>query len=137
MTSYSSTNSTSSLLSPSITSSKQKYIKTSIGGAGNFLPSSTLSTSTSPPSSRRPSSTTTGIFHTGIGGFGNRANISEQGAMVVKGIDVRAERESWHVGIGGAGNRRSSSVVSEGEESGEVRSGADRMRERVFGYFVR
>ena len=50
---------------------------------------------------------------------------------------MRTERDSWHVGIGGAGNRRTLSVLSVGEGEREVRSGADAMRERVWGYFVR
>lgn len=54
---------------------------------------------------------------------------------------IRGERrESWHVGIGGVGNRRFSEVSVErrggGEETGG-KSGADRMKERVLGLFVR
>jgi hypothetical protein len=115
----------------------QKYIKTSIGGAGNFLPTPTSSSpsSHSSSSSRRPSSTTS-VFHTGIGGFGNRHSVEEMGRPDPVNKSIRRERENWHVGIGGAGNRRSS-VETSGSEDVVVRSGADRMTEKVFGYFVR
>jgi hypothetical protein len=135
MSSY--TSETSSLLSMSKPYlGTQKYIKTSIGDAGNFLPTTTSSSpsSLSSSSSRRHSSTTS-VFHTGIGGFGNRHSVEQKGRPDPVNKSIQRERESWHVGIGGAGNRRSSVETSGSEDV--VRSGADRMAETVFGYFVR
>jgi hypothetical protein len=134
MSSY--TSETSSLLSISKPHlGTQKYVKTSIGGAGNFLPTPT---SCSPfrhssSSSRRPSSTTS-VFHTGIGGFGNRHNVEEIGRPDPVNKSIRRERESRHVGIGGAGNRRSSVETSSSKDV-VVRSGADRMTEKLLGIF--
>ncbi|PMD64788.1 uncharacterized protein K444DRAFT_608465 [Hyaloscypha bicolor E] len=134
MSSYTSeTSSTSSLITPNL---PQKYVKTSIGGAGNFLPIP----STAPQSqsfstiSSRSSSSTTSMFHAGIGGFGNRHSVEEMAPPQLERATLRSERQSYHVGIGGAGNRRSSRQDGVAKGDGG-RSGVDMMTEKVFRYF--
>jgi hypothetical protein len=154
------TSSTTSLLSLSLPKpQKQKRIKTSIGGAGNFRKISSSSSSSSAASlpshtiPRLPNNETpppTAKFHSGIGGFGNRvtkAVVAKPEGVESQSVRLGRERESWHVGIGGVGNRafsghgdgeKSSLDVSVGEFEGRSgRSGAERMREVVVGYFVR
>jgi hypothetical protein len=152
------TSSTTSLLSLSLPKSqKQKRIKISIGGAGNFRKiSSSLSPTASLPSHsipRLPNTTTpppTAKFHSGIGGFGNRvtrAVVAQTEGVESQWVRLGRERQSWHVGIGGVGNRRFSGYGDGGASSlddgsvGEFedrvgRNGADRMKEVVVGYFV-
>ena len=95
--------------------STHKRIKTSIGGAGNFLPASTAtSTSTSsshplPRSQKLPHST--GKFHSEISGFGNTGNYSSESRVAVQVGSVERERESWHVRIGGVENRKYSTFL--------------------------
>jgi hypothetical protein len=152
------TSSTTSLLSLSLPlPQKQKRIKTSIGGAGNFrkISSSSSSAASLPSHSipRLPISATpppTARFHSGIGGFGNRVTkpvVAQTEGVESQTVRLGRERESRYVGIGGVGNRTfsghgdggaSSLDGSVGEFEDRVgKSGADRMREVVVGYFVR
>jgi Protein of unknown function (DUF3602) len=137
------TSSTTSLVSPS-----RRNIKTGIGGAGNFRQaSSTLPKSSTP---RLIPSQSSGVFLTGIGGAGNchsygaRPVITQEEEIARRRARKESAASSWHHGIGGAGNRRYSTAggwegdsrrSSEVSSGDGVVSGADRMRERVIGFF--
>jgi len=135
--------STTSLISASLRPTKH-----SISAAGNFHRLSSSSSSL-PPSSKaipiRP-----GFLRYGIGGAGNCCSFEER-SITIPEEEIsrrRAQRQnsatSRHHGIGGAGNRayssdaESASSVEGSSYLGTERggqSGADKMKERLVGFF--
>ncbi|KAH7393547.1 hypothetical protein BKA64DRAFT_90679 [Cadophora sp. MPI-SDFR-AT-0126] len=129
-------------------SSTCRYTKSGIGGAGNIRKStSTLVVPSAPRVIPTPSK---GMFSTGIGGAGNsrsyeeRASISFEDALARDSIRKLPVAGSYHHGIGGVGNRSSfvDSSASSSVESNSflcsataMQSGADRVKERLVGFF--
>ncbi len=115
--SFSSSSSTSSLLSHP---TNRTYIRSGIGGAGNYH----LADQVLPPTSILPSVTiprNSGHFSSGIGGAGNihhaseRAVLSSNEELVRARVRRRKVSAAYHVGIGGAGNRCRSRQCSSSE----------------------
>jgi hypothetical protein len=121
------------------------YIKTGVGGAGNFISRATLTPSIP---MAIPARSTSNLFHSGIGGAGNRQQTQDRAYLtLVEDMDRTALRRgsaatSWHHGIGGAGNRAGSddgsyassslSSSSSWKSTGKL-SGADRLKQKIIG----
>jgi len=132
----------------SLVATSRRNIKTGIGGAGNFRQASNTPPKHSTP--RLIPSQSSGVFLTGIGGAGNchsyedRPAITQEEDLARKRARKETAASSWYHGIGGAGNRsyseaweRDSRKSSEAGNKEALVSGADRMSERVGGFFVK
>jgi len=100
----SSTCSNSSLIHPSIS---QTYVRSGIGGAGNYLKATEVPSAPPVPQIIAPRH---GSFSSGVGGAGNIHSSSKRPVLCPKEEVAREQaikrnvRPAYHVGIGGAGN---------------------------------
>jgi hypothetical protein len=126
--------------------SARSYVKFGLGGAGNYISSNKLAPSSPIPCPPHTTSQSPSLFHTGVGGAGNRTSSQDRAFL---GAEEDVERSqlkrdsaatSWHHGIGGAGNRASSDdrsfTSSSLESSGSVKPReklgcADRIKEKI------
>ncbi|KAI9760776.1 MAG: hypothetical protein M1835_000109 [Candelina submexicana] len=132
----STSSSTSSLLTHRAT---RTYVRSGIGGAGNYHLADQLMPPTSIPSTV-PIPRGNGHFSSGIGGAGNihhaseRAVLSSNEELVRARVRQRKAPTAYHLGIGGAGNRyrsRQSSSSPRSSSSFESTSSSD-YGERVY-----
>lgn len=140
----SSTSETSSTISLVPTSTT--YLRSGLGGAGNYHKTTSSNTQFITVTAQRPSiHRSSRSFYTGIGGFGNAASC--EGATIPPREELARKQMlrdnapiSWHYGIGGAGNRAnrigemtagSLSLADESFVARRIVGGADKLREAI------
>ncbi|KAF2490570.1 hypothetical protein BU16DRAFT_426993, partial [Lophium mytilinum] len=88
-------------------STSQTYIRSGIGGAGNWKRAASIPSALPVPQITTPRH---GSFSSGVGGAGNihststRRGLSADEELAREHAIKRSARSGWHTGIGGAGN---------------------------------
>ncbi|KAH6684402.1 hypothetical protein B0J14DRAFT_11723 [Halenospora varia] len=131
--------------------SSRSYARSGIGGIGNYHK---VTPSTSHLTKSRPAikSKKSGSFMTGIGGAGNCHAMEEQAtanhseARARRALQKENRSTAWHHGIGGVGNQAyysdgasTSSISSRSSSTSrktEHASVAEKMKEKLVGYFA-